>query len=198
MPRTRTKGTQTRERILEVALQLFTGQGYDKTSLRDIAEQLGITKAALYYYFARKEDILIELHLQLHTVGTQLLDEVEAVPDGRERVLAWSRLIDRMIDFMVENRELILLHHRNQAAFEAIHASERNVQENQEIEARTKAIVSSPAISARDRVRMAAMEGVITEVLVQSAAAFDDISADQLALYIRECVADLGATPVTS
>ena len=42
----------TRERILDIALELFTERGYDKTSLRQIAEQLGFSKAAIYYHFA--------------------------------------------------------------------------------------------------------------------------------------------------
>ena len=53
----------TRERILDVALDLFIEQGYDKTSLRQIAEPLGFTQAAIYYHFAAKEDILVALHL---------------------------------------------------------------------------------------------------------------------------------------
>ena len=53
-----------------MAQELFIRHGYDKTSLRDIAERLEITKAALYYYFERKEDILLELHLRLHAIGT--------------------------------------------------------------------------------------------------------------------------------
>ena len=44
----------TRERILDVALDLFIEQGYDKTSLRQIAEPLGFTQAAIYYHFAAK------------------------------------------------------------------------------------------------------------------------------------------------
>src|SRR5215216_6279107 len=50
--------SDTRERIEQVALKLFVGRGYEKTSLREIAERLGITKAALYYHFKTKEDIL--------------------------------------------------------------------------------------------------------------------------------------------
>ena len=52
----------TRERILDVALDLFVDQGYDKTSLREIAEKMGFSKAALYYHFASKADILMGLH----------------------------------------------------------------------------------------------------------------------------------------
>jgi AcrR family transcriptional regulator len=48
----------TRERIQSIALELFAEQGYEKTSLREIAERLGVTKAALYYHFRSKEDIV--------------------------------------------------------------------------------------------------------------------------------------------
>ena len=48
----------TRERIQSVALELFAEHGYQQTSLREIAERLGVTKAALYYHFKSKEDIV--------------------------------------------------------------------------------------------------------------------------------------------
>jgi AcrR family transcriptional regulator len=53
--------SDTREKIRAVALELFAEQGYDKTSLREIAERLGVTKAALYYHFKSKEDIVASL-----------------------------------------------------------------------------------------------------------------------------------------
>jgi AcrR family transcriptional regulator len=51
----------TRERIQAVALELFAEHGYEKTSLREIAERLDVTKAALYYHFNTKEDIVVSL-----------------------------------------------------------------------------------------------------------------------------------------
>ncbi|GGK03590.1 TetR family transcriptional regulator [Streptomyces camponoticapitis] len=51
----------TRQRIQDVALELFAEQGYEKTSLREIAEHLDVTKAALYYHFKTKEDIVVSL-----------------------------------------------------------------------------------------------------------------------------------------
>jgi AcrR family transcriptional regulator len=54
----RRKGSDTKAEIREVALDLFTSQGYDATSLREIAERLGITKAALYYHYDSKEAII--------------------------------------------------------------------------------------------------------------------------------------------
>ncbi|GLX01625.1 TetR/AcrR family transcriptional regulator [Microtetraspora sp. NBRC 16547] len=53
--------TDTRSRIQEVALQLFTENGYEATSLREIAEALNVTKAALYYHFKTKDDIVASL-----------------------------------------------------------------------------------------------------------------------------------------
>ena len=50
-----------RAHIQRVALELFIEEGYDKTSLREIAEQLGVTKAALYYHFTTKDDIVNSL-----------------------------------------------------------------------------------------------------------------------------------------
>ncbi|HEX5493729.1 MAG TPA: TetR/AcrR family transcriptional regulator [Mycobacteriales bacterium] len=53
------QGGSTRARIQEVALELFGEQGYEKTSLREIADRLGVTKAALYYYYKTKDDIVV-------------------------------------------------------------------------------------------------------------------------------------------
>jgi AcrR family transcriptional regulator len=189
--RTRKQGEQTRERILDVAAELFTKHGYEKTSLRDIAERLGITKAALYYHFERKEDILLELHLRLHAVGDEVLDELEALPDGPARVAAWPRLLDRLVEFMTENRELILLHTRNSAAMEALASSDRHQVANDALEQRLTRILGSPAIALRDRVRMAATIGVVTEVLGESGSAFSDVPTDELHALLRETMAEL-------
>ena len=187
------QGSQTRERILDVAQELFTQQGYDKTSLRDIAERLQITKAALYYYFERKEDILIELHLRLEELGANLLDELEAAPDGPARAAIWPRLANEMIDFMVENRELILLHNRNRNAFESLDA--RGLGEGRDVQRRFERILSSSAMPLRERIRMAAMVGVITEVFAESAAAFEGVPPEQLAELVREAITDLITAP---
>ena len=54
----RRTGAETRAQAQRVALSLFTTQGYEATSMRQIADELGINKASLYYHFASKEDIV--------------------------------------------------------------------------------------------------------------------------------------------
>ena len=56
----------TRERILDEALDLFVEKGFDNASLRELAERMGFTKAALYYHFPSKADILMGLHQRMH------------------------------------------------------------------------------------------------------------------------------------
>ncbi|WP_291057008.1 helix-turn-helix domain-containing protein [Herbiconiux sp.] len=73
----RSRGAQTREQAQRVALRLFTEQGYEATSLRQIADELGINKASLYYYFDGKEAIV-----------RSLLDQRG---DEAEELLAWVR-----------------------------------------------------------------------------------------------------------
>jgi AcrR family transcriptional regulator len=87
--------TDTRDRILSVALRLFASQGYANTSLREIADELGVTKAALYFHFKTKEDILNGILLGHLASITAIVDE--AAPDistlaGREDLL--RRLAD--------------------------------------------------------------------------------------------------------
>jgi AcrR family transcriptional regulator len=197
MPRPRNQGLETREKILDVALELFTQNGYDKTSLRDIAERLGISKAALYYYFARKEDILLELHLRLHRFGTEALDELEALPDGPQRADGWPRVLNRLISGMLTNRDLVLLHRRNPSAFEALHNSERNRLENEALEERLVRILSSPAIPLEQRVRMAAAVGVITELFVETGDAFADVPGSDFEAIVQRVLADVLGRPIS-
>lgn len=52
---------QAKQRILEVAGTMFAEHGFDGTSMQDLAHELGLTRAALYYHYASKADILREI-----------------------------------------------------------------------------------------------------------------------------------------
>jgi AcrR family transcriptional regulator len=80
--------TDTRQRALDVALELFAEQGYEKTSLREIAERLDVTKAALYYHFASKEALLAGI--------------VDSLVQPADELVAWSQTQPRTAEFRQE------------------------------------------------------------------------------------------------
>ncbi|HMK98534.1 MAG TPA: helix-turn-helix domain-containing protein [Acidimicrobiales bacterium] len=142
----------TRERILDVATDLFIEKGYDKTSLREIADRLGFTKAALYYHFPSKEDILGALHQRLHS----LVDEpVMLLGDGPVTLATWERFLDACMAKVAANTKLFDVHRVNQAALAKIHI-EGHEGAHFEIEELARKIFSDPAVPVGERARMAA------------------------------------------
>ncbi|MFD8499621.1 TetR/AcrR family transcriptional regulator [Amycolatopsis sp. NPDC059657] len=76
---------ETRERILDVAVELFAEVGYDKAGIRELASRLGFTTAALYYHFRNKQEILTALAESVCQEVEALAAEAEAKPATAER-----------------------------------------------------------------------------------------------------------------
>lgn len=57
-------GDIRKQELLDAALQLFYEKGYEKTSVNDIIEKIGVSKGAFYYYFKSKEEVLDNLSMQ--------------------------------------------------------------------------------------------------------------------------------------
>ena len=75
----------TKERILETALELFARSGYLGTSMSDIAKQLGITKGALYKHYTSKQEILDSVVQRMNKMDYERAEEYEmpeTQPDG--------------------------------------------------------------------------------------------------------------------
>ena len=76
---------ETKERILETALELFAQSGYLGTSMSDIAARLGITKAALYKHYAGKQEILYRIVQRMNELDAARAADYEmpgAAPEG--------------------------------------------------------------------------------------------------------------------
>ena len=67
----------TKERILETALELFAENGYPGTSMSDIAGKLGLTKAALYKHYAGKQEILDKIVERMNRMDYERAAEYE-------------------------------------------------------------------------------------------------------------------------
>lgn len=88
---------ETRRRILDSAADAFAAHGYSGASMRDIAEGLGITKAALYYHFASKEDLLDGL---VHPVMQSMADFAETAQSGG---LTPAQILRGFVDLTVDS-----------------------------------------------------------------------------------------------
>ena len=177
----------TRERILDIALDLFTGQGYEKTSLRQIAERLGFSKAAIYYHFASKEDILMALHMRLHEFGRGALSAVDPTEMSPS---AWVAILDQLIDQILGHRALFILHERNRAALEEMHR-EHHDGAHEDLDIMFRQVLANRDIAARDRVRMACTVGAVMGALVLSGNVFSDLPSAELGALVRDAARDL-------
>lgn len=187
------EGRDTRERILDVALDLFTEQGFEKTSLRQIAERMGFSKAALYYHFASKDDILMALHLRVHELGADAMAQLEGHPpdaSADQQTEHWYHLLDAMIGNMLGNRRLFEFHERNRAALERLH-SERHEQDHGDMEARFRQVLSDARLPVEQRVRLASAVGVAFGNLFLVGEAFVGVPSEELARVLRRVLRDV-------
>jgi AcrR family transcriptional regulator len=107
------RGTDTRARIQQVAVELFAEQGYEKTSLREIAERLAVTKAALYYHFKSKEDIVASLVEDYFGQVDALIGWARAQPGSAG---TRAEILRRYVSIVAEGDEVFRMLHQNQAA----------------------------------------------------------------------------------
>lgn len=157
--------SDTRDRIQDVALHLFSEQGYDKASLREIAERLGVTKAALYYHFRTKEDIL-----------TSVVDEVAAALD---EMIDWARdrpataqtrqeIVRRLAQLIKEGRvyHIMRFFNENQSALRDLSAGE-------EIAERIRAIWALLNVSGGDLVTQLRSRLAVTTLMLSHVTTLD-------------------------
>ena len=111
----------TRRRIQDVALELFAEQGYEKTSLREIAEHLDVTKAALYYHFKTKEEILVSIFEDLTQPIEDLIDWGRQQPHTLETK---QEIIRRYADTLAQAAPLFRFMHENQATVRELRIGE--------------------------------------------------------------------------
>ncbi|WP_445163610.1 TetR/AcrR family transcriptional regulator [Mycobacterium sp. Dal123C01] len=96
--------SDTRQRIQEVARELFLQRGVQRTSLQDIADKLGITKPALYYHFTSREELVRSIVMPLIDEGERFVEDQE----GRRGIDA-RELLEGYFDFHYRHREHIVL-----------------------------------------------------------------------------------------
>jgi AcrR family transcriptional regulator len=178
----------TKDRILDAALDLFVEHGFDGTSVRQIAERVGTTKAALYYYFASKDEILMALHMRIHEFGREATKTIGDEPVTLE---AWGALLRDLMDQVTAERKLFLLHERNQAAMKKLHSKQEHDDAHDDLQARFQAVLADPRVPLRDRVRMAGAVGVVFASFFLSGEAFSSATDAELRDALAGAVQDV-------
>jgi AcrR family transcriptional regulator len=144
--------TDTRSRAQKVALELFAEQGYEKTSLREIAERLGVTKAALYYHFKSKEDIVHSFTDDYFAEIDALLDWAREQPRGDQ---TRRELLDRYVGIVLAGSEVFRFLEQNRAAMQTMEAGkERFARFRDRLDVLVD-LLAGPGAPLRDRVRAA-------------------------------------------
>jgi AcrR family transcriptional regulator len=100
-----TKGAKTRERIIEQALLLFSNDGVDATSLKDIAVKVGISEPAIYRHFVSKADLVWEIF------STGYCGVADALDKAQQTETTLRGKLDRIIEVYCK------LHDTNEALF---------------------------------------------------------------------------------
>ncbi len=145
----------TRPRILEVALTLFAAHGYEATSLQQIAAALDVTKAALYYHFRSKADLL-------HSLADPPIDAEAALlagfTDGALTAGSRRELLAALIDLHLDHRPVVAWLARDLSAMAQPGIGER-VAANTD---RLQRLLAGADQSVAGQVRAAAAVGAVT------------------------------------
>ena len=110
---TRETAIDSRQEILRTAARLFQQQGYDATSMNDVAAALKLSKGGLYHHFQSKDEILFNLmNHAMDITQERVIDEVKRVEGPEERL---RTLIRRHIEVVmsVRDREITVMLHEN-------------------------------------------------------------------------------------
>ena len=170
--------------MLDTAQRLFTQYGYDATSLQMISDDMGVTKAAVYYYFRTKADIL-------HAIAAESFAAIDALIEGAGRRTgraARSRhLIEGFVDLLISKRQMSTL----KSSDPAIHRELRTSGEIMELERRVMDVLYGPDPTPEERVAH-----LLVLTVPEIIPALGDLTDDELRpALVRTCLRLLAVRP---
>ncbi|MDA0637576.1 helix-turn-helix domain containing protein [Nonomuraea sp. MCN248] len=150
--------SDTRARIQAVARELFVRQGVQNTSLRQIADRLGITKPALYYHFASRDDLV-------RSIVQPLVDDMERFVAGREPGGDPRELLDDYFDLIWRHREVIVMMVRELTVLSHLDLGKRMIEWRQ----RLVALLLGDDLTTAQRIRATIALGGLADCSVEYA-----------------------------
>ena len=98
----------TKERILDEALRLFSQKGYDGTNIRELTASLGLVKSSMYKHYKSKEEIwnsLLDRMIAYYNERFGSADNLPPVPDTLDELVAMTM---RMVDITVHDEKIVM------------------------------------------------------------------------------------------
>jgi AcrR family transcriptional regulator len=188
----------TKARIRAVAVELFTAQGFEQTSLREIADRVGMTKASLYYHYPSKQALLLSLVEPLVDDWRRTVEGAEDMPHNPGNL---RLVLGQFLDIMLRHRNACALFMRDGAAVLA--AIEPIWQEVIDLTKRLNIWLAGPDPTDVDRIRAIAATETMGAAIT-SGFVIDHVAETVLRQTLLECasaVLDLpketpAATPI--
>jgi AcrR family transcriptional regulator len=166
----------TRAQILDAARRLFVRQGYQHTSIREIAEQLGMTKTAVLYHFPTKADILA-------AVAEPFVEDLATAIDGAP---SRQELFEGLLDVYLRHRGLL----RDNVMHDlALLAQAPILHRFTELLFKANRIAAGPNPTLREKVRAAQAIAALSDPVI----AYADEPADQMRTEVLRGIARLYA-----
>jgi AcrR family transcriptional regulator len=173
----------TRDQIRTAALELFVRQGYEMTSLREIADRVGITKASLYYHFPSKQALLTAIVEPLVKGWERFAAEVVNLPQTPEHM---RLALAAYLDMMMSHRSIATLLMRDAGAVVAVIAP--LVESVTAVVRQVQTWLAGPDPTGPARIRaQVALETV--GVAMSSAGLLPDVTDDELRATLLDAAA---------
>jgi AcrR family transcriptional regulator len=172
--------TDTPATIRSVALEMFSTRGYEQSSLREIAERVGLTKASLYYHYPSKQELLLDILRPLVDDWEAVADHAETLPHTPANIRG---VLGRCMDALLAHRAAAAMFVRDAAAVVAAIAPiwDRLLR----VHGRLHTWLAGPSPSTVDTIRaIAAME--VLGSAISSAALLPHVPEDELRRTLLE------------
>ncbi|MFV8167518.1 MULTISPECIES: TetR/AcrR family transcriptional regulator [Mycobacteriaceae] len=181
-----------RERVLEAALSLFAEHGVNGTSLQMIADRLGVSKAAVYYQFHSKDEIVLAVIQPVFDDMMRLVRIAEAMstPEARREAA-----VSGMVEMAVRHRRVTAVFHGDPVIDGLVHSRD----ELQDTIERLTGILLGPDPDAADRICMSVLAAGVYGSATDPA--LNDVTDEELHRVLLDCAQRLlraPATPVVS
>jgi AcrR family transcriptional regulator len=180
----------TRETIRAVALELFSTKGFEQTSLREIAERVGLTKASLYYHYSSKQALLVAVVEPVITGWRTIADEAETLDHTPGNV---RQVVVRCLDVLLRNRAIVGVFQRDPAGVAVVAKS--LWEDSLALGRKLVGWLSGPAPTTVTQLRAVAAMEVLGGVLAAATYGLGDASETELREVLLEAALDVLKVP---